>query len=373
MHVINMITDILIGLMIEFMFFVRFFISIVPKLLLGTGEQKRCSKHFCSFRVLSKEMIQRFTSDDNNNNNNNDAFCGVHPDRPKSVAFCFQRSFIESELLRGSATGRSRRRSATATMMIMMMFNKRKNRASEESKIASIEEERRRMMMVALGEIIGKSLSWWANNGCECVILYTDDDDENDYGKSTSMLAMFKDLDFLEGFNKTEMKSRRVRARAVSRESGKLIEFPIITTSSSSHRHNDYLYRRQKQQECDDDGDDDDEEKEKCLSLDIVLLNKNSAYDLLVNYARDIEAKSSKKGKQEEKMKTGKTVEIKDLPSPELLVCVSKAALRVGKFPGFLLSKCELALVNNILNLKKDRLHERIMSEYLNSFQRFGQ
>ena len=179
MHVINMITDILIGLMIEFMFFVRFFISIVPKLLLGTGEQKRCSKHFCSFRVLSKEMIQRFTSDDNNNNNNNDAFCGVHPDRPKSVAFCFQRSFIESELLRGSATGRSRRRSATATMMIMMMFNKRKNKASEESKIASIEEERRRMMMVALGEIIGKSLSWWANNGCECVILYTDDDDEN--------------------------------------------------------------------------------------------------------------------------------------------------------------------------------------------------
>ena len=145
--------------------------------------------------------------------------------------------------------------------------------------------------------------------------------------------------------------------------------------------------------------DDDDDDK----PMDIIVLTSSTGYDILSGFTKSLKQRRRKMSRTNEEKETflssllpsskgsksssleppkPKTValieqELKvnflenQLPTPELLVSVSQV-FSVGKFPGFLLSKCELAHVESIERMTEDAVHRKILREYLRSFQRFG-
>ena len=150
-------------------------------------------------------------------------------------------------------------------------------------------------------------------------------------------------------------------------------------------------------QKTNDDDDDDDK------PMDIIVLTSSTGYDILSGFTKSLKQRRRKMSRTNEEKETflssllpsskgsksssleppkPKTValieqELKvnflenQLPTPELLVSVSQV-FSVGKFPGFLLSKCELAHVESIERMTEDAVHRKILREYLRSFQRFG-
>ena len=137
--------------------------------------------------------------------------------------------------------------------------------------------------------------------------------------------------------------------------------------------------------------------------MDIIVLTSSTGYDILSGFTKSLKQRRRKMSRTNEEKETflssllpsskgsksssseppkPKTValieqELKvnflenQLPTPELLVSVSQV-FSVGKFPGFLLSKCELAHVESIERMTEDAVHRKILRDYLRSFQRFG-
>ncbi len=176
-----------------------------------------------------------------------------------------------------------------------------------------------------------------------------------------------------------------------------------VSLSSSSARLRRTTARRRRRttaaskKKTNDDDDDDDK------PMDIIVLTSSTGYDILSGFTKSLKQRRRKMSRTNEEKETflssllpsskgsksssleppkPKTValieqELKvnflenQLPTPELLVSVSQV-FSVGKFPGFLLSKCELAHVESIERMTEDAVHRKILREYLRSFQRFG-
>ena len=176
-----------------------------------------------------------------------------------------------------------------------------------------------------------------------------------------------------------------------------------VSLSSSSARLRRTTARRRRRttaaskKKTNDDDDDDDK------PMDIIVLTSSTRYDILSGFTKSLKQRRRKMSRTNEEKETflssllpsskgsksssleppkPKTValieqELKvnflenQLPTPELLVSVSQV-FSVGKFPGFLLSKCELAHVESIERMTEDAVHRKILREYLRSFQRFG-
>ena len=171
----------------------------------------------------------------------------------------------------------------------------------------------------------------------------------------------------------------------------------IICTSEKNHREEEEEGRTAASKKTSDDGGDDDK------PMDIIVLTSSTGYDILSGFTKSLKQRRRKMSWMNEEKETflssllpsskgsksssleppkPKTValieqELKvnflenQLPTPELLVSVSQV-FSVGKFPGFLLSKCELAHVESIERMTEDAVHRKILREYLRSFQRFG-
>jgi hypothetical protein len=161
-------------------------------------------------------------------------------------------------------------------------------------------------------------------------------------------------------------------------------------------------------------------EKKKNAPMDVIVLTSATGYDILSSFARSLKRKRGRAPLKTDEEKEAflsslvfsassptssstsspatvalierelKTNYLKNqLPTPELLLVVSDI-FSVGKFPGFLLSKCELAhapppVLQRFKEEKKKkrtrggddsistaRRHRNILEEYLRSFQRFG-
>jgi len=164
------------------------------------------------------------------------------------------------------------------------------------------------------------------------------------------------------------------------------------------------------------------EKKKNAPMMDVIVLTSATGYDILSSFARSLRTKRGRAPLKTDEEKEAflsslvssssspsplssppatvalierelKTNFLKNqLPTPELLVVVSDV-FSVGKFPGFLLSKCELAHfapppaspspLQSAEEKKKTRggdddaaatlaRHRKILGEYLRSFQRFG-
>jgi hypothetical protein len=163
------------------------------------------------------------------------------------------------------------------------------------------------------------------------------------------------------------------------------------------------------------------EKKKTAPMMDVIVLTSATGYDILSSFARSLKTKRGRAPLKTDEEKEAflsslvssssspsplsspatvalierelKTNFLKNqLPTPELLVVVSDV-FSVGKFPGFLLSKCELAhfapppagspSLQSEEEKKKTRggdddaaatlaRHRKILGEYLRSFQRFG-
>ena len=130
--------------------------------------------------------------------------------------------------------------------------------------------------------------------------------------------------------------------------------------------------------------------------MDIIVLTSSTGYDILSGFTKSLKQRRRKMSRTNEEKETflssllpsskgsksssseppkPKTValieqELKvnflenQLPTPELLVSVSQV-FSVGKFPGFLLSKCELAHVESIERMTEDAVHRKILRDYL--------
>jgi hypothetical protein len=161
-------------------------------------------------------------------------------------------------------------------------------------------------------------------------------------------------------------------------------------------------------------------EKKNNAPMDVIVLTSATGYDILSSFARSLKRKRGRAPLKTDEEKEAflsslvsasspsspatvalierelKTNFLKNqLPTPELLLVVSDI-FSVGKFPGFLLSKCELAHAPPpppppppVLQRKEEekkkkrtredddsisiaRRHRKILEGYLRSFQRFG-
>ena len=166
-------------------------------------------------------------------------------------------------------------------------------------------------------------------------------------------------------------------------------------------------------------------EKKNNAPMDVIVLTSATGYDILSSFARSLKRKRGRAPLKTDEEKEAflsslvsasspsssstksspatvalierelKTNYLKNqLPTPELLLVVSDI-FSVGKFPGFLLSKCELAHAppppppppvpqrkeeeKKKKRTREDddsisiaRRHRKILEEYLRSFQRFG-
>jgi len=173
--------------------------------------------------------------------------------------------------------------------------------------------------------------------------------------------------------------------------------------------------------------DPEEKKKKKNAPMDVIVLTSATGYDILSSFARSLKRKRGRAPLKTDEEKEAflsslvfsassptssssssstksspatvalierelKTNYLKNqLPTPELLLVVSDI-FSVGKFPGFLLSKCELAhapppppppVLQRKEEKKKKRTrgdddsisiarHRKILEEYLRSFQRFG-
>ena len=168
--------------------------------------------------------------------------------------------------------------------------------------------------------------------------------------------------------------------------------------------------------------DPEEKKKKKNAPMDVIVLTSATGYDILSSFARSLKRKRGRAPLKTDEEKEAflsslvsasspsssstksspatvalierelKTNFLKNqLPTPELLLVVSDI-FSVGKFPGFLLSKCELAhapppppppVLQRKEEKKKKRTrgdddsisiarHRKILEEYLRSFQRFG-
>ena len=162
------------------------------------------------------------------------------------------------------------------------------------------------------------------------------------------------------------------------------------------------------------------EKKKTAPMMDVIVLTSATGYDILSSFARSLKTKRGRAPLKTDEEKEAflsslvssssspsplsspatvalierelKTNFLKNqLPTPELLVVVSDV-FSVGKFPGFLLSKCELAhfapppAASPPLQSEEEKKtrggdddaaatlarHRKILGEYLRSFQRFG-
>ena len=171
--------------------------------------------------------------------------------------------------------------------------------------------------------------------------------------------------------------------------------------------------------------DPEEKKKKKNAPMDVIVLTSATGYDILSSFARSLKRKRGRAPLKTDEEKEAflsslvsasspsssstksspatvalierelKTNYLKNqLPTPELLLVVSDI-FSVGKFPGFLLSKCELAHAppppppppvpqrkeeeKKKKRTREDddsisiaRRHRKILEEYLRSFQRFG-
>jgi len=171
--------------------------------------------------------------------------------------------------------------------------------------------------------------------------------------------------------------------------------------------------------------DPEEKKKKKNAPMDVIVLTSATGYDILSSFARSLKRKRGRAPLKTDEEKEAflsslvsasspsssstksspatvalierelKTNFLKNqLPTPELLLVVSDI-FSVGKFPGFLLSKCELAHAppppppppvpqrkeeeKKKKRTREDddsisiaRRHRKILEEYLRSFQRFG-
>ena len=172
-----------------------------------------------------------------------------------------------------------------------------------------------------------------------------------------------------------------------------------VSLSSSSARLRRTTARRRRRTTAASKKKTNDDDK----PMDIIVLTSSTGYDILSGFTKSLKQRRRKMSRTNEEKETflssllpsskgsksssleppkPKTValieqELKvnflenQLPTPELLVSVSQV-FSVGKFPGFLLSKCELAHVESIERMTEDAVHRKILREYLRSFQRFG-
>ena len=144
------------------------------------------------------------------------------------------------------------------------------------------------------------------------------------------------------------------------------------------------------------------EKTKKNKPMDVIILTPSTGYDILSSFTRSLRKRQMKTDEEKEAFLSSlvsmssssskkdastrrpppATValierELKinflknQLPTPELLVSVSQI-FSVGKFPGYLLSKCELAHVESLKRMKDTSTQKKILRDYLRSFQRFG-
>ena len=144
------------------------------------------------------------------------------------------------------------------------------------------------------------------------------------------------------------------------------------------------------------------EKTKKNKPMDVIILTPSTGYDILSSFTRSLRKRQMKTDEEKEAFLSSlvsmssssskkdastrrpppATValierELKinflknQLPTPELLVSVSQI-FSVGKFPGYLLSKCELAHVESLKRMKDTSTQKKILRYYLRSFQRFG-
>ena len=144
------------------------------------------------------------------------------------------------------------------------------------------------------------------------------------------------------------------------------------------------------------------EKTKKNKPMDVIILTPSTGYDILSSFTRSLRKRQIKTDEEKEAFLSSlvsmssssskkdastrrpppATValierELKinflknQLPTPELLVSVSQI-FSVGKFPGYLLSKCELAHVESLKRMKDTSTQKKILRDYLRSFQRFG-
>ena len=205
-----------------------------------------------------------------------------------------------------------------------------------------------------------RSFEWWSRNGAETILLYEESFDDANLLESG---RRFAELCLVEDEN--EKQSVAFCLKRIDASTGCVVEM-----KGASRRRSDGDTKSEEDERCSG-------RRKKTKTTDVILLDPSSGYEILINFAKTKSVLAGECAMEEHtepelvRAFERKLEELRMfLPAPELLVVVSKV-FSCGKFPGWLLSKCELTRVPKIDSLN-DAKNEEIFRRYSFSLQRYG-